>query len=76
MTADKRYERKLEIVVENEPATILWNKPIHTDGEITANKPDIIIRDHTTKKCQMINMAFPSDSNTSVKLVEKLSKYN
>ena len=45
--------------------------PIHVDREIAANKPDIIIRDQTTKKCQMINMAV---NDTSVKVVEKLSK--
>ena len=48
---------------------------IHTEREIAAIKPDIIIRDQTTKKCQMINMAVKSDSDTSVKVVEKLSKY-
>ena len=26
---------------------------IHTDKEIAANKPDIIIRDHTNQKCQI-----------------------
>ena len=62
-------------VVQNEQATILWNMPIHTDREIVANKPDIIIRDHTNQKCQLIDMAVPSDRNTSVKVVEKLSKY-
>ena len=48
---------------------------IHTEREIAAIKPDIIIRDQTTKKCQMINMAVKSDSDTSVKVAEKLSKY-
>ena len=48
---------------------------IHTEREIAAIKPDIIIRDQRTKKCQMINMAVKSDSDTSVKVVEKLSKY-
>ena len=49
--------------------------PIHTDREIAADKPDTIIRDHTNQKCQIIDMAVPSDRNTSVKVVEKLSKY-
>ena len=39
---DKWYEHKPETVVENKQAIILWNMPIHTDGEIRANKPDII----------------------------------
>ena len=65
-TADKWYEHKQDTVVENEKATVLWNMPIHTDREIAANKPDIIIRDHTIQKCQIIDMAVPSDRNTSV----------
>ena len=66
---------KPETVVENEQAPDLWNKLIHTDREIAADKPDIIIRDHTNQKCQIIDMAVPSDRNTSVKVVEKHSKY-
>ena len=41
----KWYEHKREkpeTVVENEKATILGNMPIHADGEVRANKPDII----------------------------------
>ena len=72
---DKWYEHKPETVVENEQAIILWNMPIHTDGEIRANKPDIVIRDHTNQRCWIIDMKVPSDRNTSVKVVEKLSKY-
>ena len=49
--------------------------PIHADREIAANKPDI--RDYTNQKCQIIDMAVPSDRlrNISVKGVEKLFKY-
>ena len=49
------------------------NMPIHNDREIAANNPDIIIRDHTNQKCQIIDMAVPSDRNTSIKVVKKLS---
>ena len=49
--------------------------PIHTDREIRANKPDIIIRDHTNQGCWIIDMAAPSDKNTLAKVVEELSKY-
>ena len=72
------YDHKSDTVVENEQATILWNMPIHTDRdrEIAAHKPDIIIRDHTNQKCLIIDMAVPPHKkNTSVKVVEKLSKY-
>ena len=75
MTADRWYEHKPETVAKREQTTILWNMPIHTDREIAANKPDIINRDHTNQRCQIIDMAVPSDRNTSIKVVEKLSKY-
>ena len=63
------------MVRESKDATILWNMKIHTDHEIAANKPDIVIKDHKTKKCKLIYMALPSDRNTSVKVIEKLLKY-
>ena len=47
----------------------------HTDRKITANRPDTVIKDHKTKTCKFIDMAVPSDRNTSVKVTEKLSKY-
>lgn len=49
-------------------------KTIHTVREIEANKSDII-RVHANKKCQIIDTVVPSDSNTSVKLIKKLSIY-
>ena len=48
---------------------------IHTHREMAANKSDIVIKDHKTMTCKIINMAVPSDRNTSVKVTEKLSKY-
>ena len=64
-SADKWYEDKSETVVENEPATIQWNMPIHTDREILrANKPDIIIRDHMNQRCWIIDTAVQWDRNT------------
>ena len=47
----------------------------YTVREIEANKPDIIIKDHTNQKCQIIDIAIPSERNASGKVVEKLSKY-
>ena len=43
--------------------------------KITANRRDIVIKDHKTKTCKLIDMAVPSDRNTSVKVTEKLSKF-
>ena len=45
---------------------------IHTDSELSANKPDIVIKDHANRCCKLIDV---SDRNTSTKVIEKLSKY-
>ena len=31
-------------VCEEGDVTVLWNQAAHTDGEVTANRPDIIIK--------------------------------
>ncbi|XP_013385591.1 uncharacterized protein LOC106155343 [Lingula anatina] len=49
--------------------------PIQTDREIKANRPDIVIKNKRNKVCTLIDMAIPSERNTSVKVTEKLSKY-
>ena len=40
------------MVPENKEARILWDMQIHTDREIAANKPDIVIKDHKDKTCK------------------------
>ena len=31
-------------VYEKEDVTVLWNQAVHTDREVMANRPDIIIK--------------------------------
>ena len=71
---DKWFEHQPQTVTENEKVTILWDMQVHTDKTIKV-KPDIIIKDKEEKTCMLIDMAIPSDRNTSVKVAEKLSKY-
>ena len=72
--ADKLYVYKLDRVTENERATILRDRPVNTE-EIKANRSDIIMKDKKERKCIMVDMSIPSDSNVSIQDVEKLSKY-
>ena len=74
-TTDKWYEHEPDTVKDNEEVTILWDMQVHTDRIIKPNKPDIIIKNKKEKSCMLIDMAVPSDRNTSVKVAEKLSKY-
>ena len=43
--------------------TVLWNQAVHTDGEVTANRPDIIIKNKKEKTCTLIDVAIPADGN-------------
>ena len=51
---------------------MLWDFPNHTERTIQANKPDITIKDHKQKTCQLIDFTFPIDINISAKKFEKL----
>jgi len=55
--------------------TLLWNQEVHTDREITANRPDIIIKNKKEKTCTLIDMAIPADRNVMQKDAEKKLKY-
>ena len=49
--------------------------PVNTDRTITANRPDIIIKDSVNSTCKLIDMSIPSDRNIALKEIEKKSKY-
>ncbi len=72
---EKWYEHNPETVIDNGNTTVIWDMPVHTDREIKANRPDIVIKYKDEKSCLLIDMSIPADKNTSVKVVEKLSKY-
>ena len=61
--------------MENEKATILWDSPIITDRHVPCNKPDIVIQEKKSYRCQIIDVAIPSDYNIQKKATEKMSKY-
>ena len=45
--------------------------PVNTDRTITANRPDIIIKDSVNTTCKLIDMSIPSDRNIGLKEIEK-----
>jgi hypothetical protein len=51
------------------------NQAIHTDREVTTNRPDIIIKNKKEKTCTPIDLAIPADRNVVQKEVEKKLKY-
>ena len=48
---------------------------IHTDRDVTANKPDIVIKNKKEKTCTLIDVAIPADRNVVQKEAENKLKY-
>jgi len=42
-------------VYEEGDVTVLWNRTVHIDREVTANRPDIIIKNKKEKTCTLID---------------------
>ena len=55
--------------------SLLWNQAIHRDKEVTANRPDIIIKNNNEKTYTLIDVAIPADRNVVQKEAEKNLKY-
>ena len=53
---DKWYEHEPETVMHNKDnnITIMWDMPVNTDRTITANRPDIIVKDSVNSTCCLI----------------------
>jgi hypothetical protein len=43
----------------------------HTHSEVTANKPDIIIKNKKEKTCILIDVAIPADRNVTQKETDR-----
>ena len=53
---------------------MLRNQGVHTDGEVTASKSNIIIKNKKEKTCVLIDVAIPADRNVMQKVAEKKLK--
>ena len=60
---------------EKRDVTVLWNRAVRTDRDVTANRPDIIIKNKKEKTCTLIDVAIPADRNVVQKAAEKTLKY-
>ena len=45
------------------------------DRTMTANRPDIVVKDLVNSTCKLIVMTIPSDRNIALKEMKKKSKY-
>jgi len=71
--AEKWWEHKVEKVLQNEEAKILWDFKIQTDKHLAHNIPDITVVEK--KQVWLVDVAIPGDSRIQQKEVEKITKY-
>ena len=69
------HTHKLKPVYEQEEITVLWSQKGHTDREVTANRPDIMIKNKKEKTFILTDVATPTDRNVAQKEVEQKLKY-
>ena len=74
-TTDKWYTHMPKPVYEERDVTVLWNQEVHTDREVTANRPDIVFKNKTEKKKTLLDVAIPADRNVVQKEAKKKLKY-
>jgi hypothetical protein len=74
-TIDKWYKHMPKPVYEEGDVTVSWNQAVHTDREVTGNRPDTIIKNKKEKTRKLIDVAIPADRNFVQKEVEKKLKY-
>jgi len=74
-TKEKWYTHMPKPVYEEGHVTVWWNQAVHTDRELTANRPDIIIRNKKETTCILIDVAIPADRKAAQKQAEKKLKY-
>jgi len=69
-TTDKWNTHMPKPVCEEGDVTVLWNQAVHTDREVTANRPDIIIKNNKEKTYTLIDVAITADRSGSRKQVQ------
>ena len=55
-TTDGWYTHTPKPMYEQEDVTVLWNQAVHTDREVTVNRPDIIIKNEQEKTCILVDV--------------------
>ena len=72
---NKWYMHNPAPVLENDSHKLLWDFNIHTDHQIPARRPDLIIINKKKRICKIVDFAVPADHIINVKESEKKDKY-
>ena len=72
----KWYTHMPKPVCEEGDVTVLLNQVVHTEREVTANRPDRMIKNKKEKTCTLIDLVIPAaDRNVVQKEAEKKLQY-
>jgi ABC-type anion transport system duplicated permease subunit len=63
-------------VTENNIVKIYWDREIHTDVKINANRPDLILYSKEKSEVTITDVVIPLTSNIQKTYTTKISKYN
>ena len=72
---EKWYERKPDVVMENNKCKILWDFTVQTDHEIYGRRPDIIVVQKDKNLCQIIDFADPNNGRLDNKELGQIEHY-
>ena len=61
--------------LENNTHKLLWDFDIHTDHQISARRPDLMIINKKKRTCKIVDFAVPADLRIKLKEYEKKDKY-
>ena len=64
-----------EVMHNTDNNIIPWDMAVNTDRTITANRPDIVVKDLTNGNCKLIDLTVLSDKNIALKETKKKNKY-
>ena len=73
---EKWYDHKTEKVIETDEIKILWDTRIQKDKVIENSRPDIVVLNKITRKCVLIDIAYPFDTRINKKEQNKIEIYD
>ena len=73
--AEKWYDHRPQVTVENDKVKILWDMKIQTDKVLEHSRPDIVVLEKDQRICKIIDVACPFDTRIIEKEREKVDRY-
>ena len=69
------YAHEPKEVITDKDVDILYDQVLHTDQEMGANRPDLVVKDKKARKTYIIDVSCPCDTNIYKMEATKVAKY-